>query len=295
MSEDTIGTREAPNILDAIAGIKDVLPKKQRQLCNYLLVNYSAIGMTTVAELAEKAGVGTTTVMRLIKALKYDTFNAFKKDLLSVIILRENSSYQSMKQVFGSSGSMNPTDSLSAVCEEAVGTIRNFLTPRNIEQYERAVAMLLQAERINILAQRSSKAAALYLEYSLAPFMPDKVRQLSTDPDFVFDRVLTMSEGDVVFVVSNWPCGSNTLEAVRTCREKGIPIILLTNTSVNPIAKYCDIMLDTNSVNSPCLLLPAITMLEAITSELGRRTAPQSTENLELLEDILREKKLMVW
>lgn len=43
--------------------LKDVLPKKQRILCQYLALNYERVGVMTVAELACAAGVGTTTVM----------------------------------------------------------------------------------------------------------------------------------------------------------------------------------------------------------------------------------------
>lgn len=50
-------------LLDEIMTLKDVLPKKQRILCQYLALNYERVGVMTVAELARAAGVGTTTVM----------------------------------------------------------------------------------------------------------------------------------------------------------------------------------------------------------------------------------------
>ena len=279
----------AADILDALARIKDDLPKKQCQLCNFLLYNYQTAGMATVSELAERAGVGTTTVLRLVAALGYDTFNAFKKDLLSVIILRENPPHRDARQNFGKE------DALSIICDEAILSIRNMVTPRNIEQCKRTVELLMGAKRINILAQRTSKAAALYLEFSLAPFLPDNIRQLSMDQDYAFDKVLTMEEGDVVFIISNWPCGTHTIAVADACRDRRIPMILLTNTGANPMARYCDILLDTNSIGSPCLLLPAIAVLEAITFELGRRMAPESTQKLEKLEEMLRSKRLLVW
>ena len=56
-------------LLDEIMTLKDVLPKKQRILCQYLALNYERVGVMTVAELARAAGVGTTTVMRLVQTL----------------------------------------------------------------------------------------------------------------------------------------------------------------------------------------------------------------------------------
>ena len=161
---------QGKNILETIKDIKDVLPQKQRQLCNYILLNYKNIGMATVAELAERANVGTTTVMRLVSTLKYGTYNEFKKDLFSAIILQENSSYQNIKYAFGSNSlSESEHNNLSSISEEAINVIHNYMTPRNLAQYAQALDLLDGAKRINILAQRSSKAAAQYMEYSLSP------------------------------------------------------------------------------------------------------------------------------
>ena len=88
------------NIIDEIAKIKDVLPKKQQKLCHYLVMNYEQVGVMTVAELAEAAGVGTTTVMRLVQTLDYPSFSAFKKDLLNAALMRTTTSYRGLKQSF---------------------------------------------------------------------------------------------------------------------------------------------------------------------------------------------------
>ena len=67
-------------IVDHIIEIKDSLPKKQKQLCNYIVLHSGEAGMMTVAELAQQAGVGTTTVMRLVQYLGYDSYNCLKRD-----------------------------------------------------------------------------------------------------------------------------------------------------------------------------------------------------------------------
>ena len=284
------------NVLEVIKNIKDVLPQKQRQLCNYILANYKTLGMATVAELAKQANVGTTTVMRLISALKYTTYNDFKKDLFSAMILQDNSSYQSTKYALGDpKRQIEGDNSLSRVGSEIVGLVQNFLIPRNLEQYKQAVKLLSEATRINILAQRSSKAAALYMEYQLSSFAADRICSLSSDPDYVFDKILRIQEGEVVFIISNWPCGRNAIDAAQFCREKHIPILLVTNSRANPIARFADVCIDTNSVSSPCLLSPALLVIEALTLDLAQHMVPKSTQDVDQLETMLREKSILVW
>lgn len=52
-----------------------------------------------------------------------------------------------------------------------------------------------------------------------------------------------------------------------------MPIILVTNTSLNPIARYADVVIDTNSVNSGCGILPLMFIAEALTAELAAGSA----------------------
>ena len=67
--------------INKIVDIKDSLPKRQRQLCDYILKNYQSIGLITVKELADNAEVGISTVMRTINALGYENFNDLRKDV----------------------------------------------------------------------------------------------------------------------------------------------------------------------------------------------------------------------
>ena len=52
-------------VLENILQIKDVLPKKQKALCNYLALNYEQIGVMTVAELAAEVGMTEGWLRRL--------------------------------------------------------------------------------------------------------------------------------------------------------------------------------------------------------------------------------------
>ena len=148
------------NIIDKIIQIKDVLPKKQRMLCNYLAINYVDAGMMTVAELAQQSGVGTTTVMRLMKTLGYENYSDFKHDLFNISIMRNSSSYRGIKQSI-SAAIQSPSSSIvDTLWMETTHTIENIITPKNIQQIEKAVEMMIGASTIHFLGLRSSRMAA---------------------------------------------------------------------------------------------------------------------------------------
>ena len=271
------------NIIDKIVQIKDVLPKKQRTLCNYLVINYVEAGMMTVAELAQKSGVGTTTVMRLIKTLGYENYSDFKHELLNLSLMRTSTSYRGVKQSFKSAAQTSESNLLNHLWMETNHTIENIITPKNAQQIEKAVDLMLSASAVYFLGLRSSRAAAYYLEDTISRFYP-KTRQLSHEPDFLYDRILRMPADSALVVFSIWPCTKTTIEAADLAHQNGVPVILITNTLLNPIARYAEVVIDTNSVNSGCGNMAIMFAAEAVIAEMGRKTEPSSTEALETLE-----------
>lgn len=283
----------AENILDEIVRIKDLLPKKQQKLCTYLALNYKQVGVMTVAELAQAAGVGTTTVMRLVQTLGRPSFSVFKKELLDASLMRTTTSYLSLKETFHNEENEDGNNLLYRVVNDGMQVLQNLCTTSNTQQFQAISDLLFQADRIFTIGLRSSKALALYCEYSLSTFHP-QVIQLSNDTEFIYDRVgLKMKSTDVLLVFSAWPCTRKTIEVAEYCHSLGIPVALVTNTSLNPIIKFAQAVVDTNSVNHPSGDMVFMAVIEALVAELGRRTAPQSTQNVERIEAILSEKKIV--
>lgn len=281
-------------VLDRIIEIKDVLPKKQRILCNYLVLNYEQISLMTVAELAENAGVGTTTVMRLIQSLGFESFAAFKRALMEASLVQSTTSYGSLKQGFSDKPGA-PGSALHRVAEDGAQVMASLCTPANVEQFEKAVQMLLDAKTIYTLGLRSSRALALYFEYMVERFYPH-VQQLSRDTDFLYDRVaVSVTSADVLLIFSVWPCTKKTIQIGELCHRMGIPVVLLTNTSLNPLRKISDACVDTNSVNHPSGDMALFAVVEALAAELGRRSMPQSAQNIERIEQILNETDQIIW
>lgn len=282
-------------VLDKIIEIKDVLPKKQKLLCNYLALNYGKVGVMTVAELAENAGVGTTTIMRFIQLLGYSSYTQFKKDLTNLSLMQNSAPYRSLKETFSSDLMTESNDVLKQVLLDCSLVLENLYNPSNVDQFEKAIQLLLAADTIFTLGLRSSKALALYFDYLVDRFYP-KVTQLSHETDFIYDKVIGhMRPTDVLLIFNAYPCTKKSIHIGNFCHNAGIPIILVTNTRLNPLTKIANVILDTNSVNSSSGDVALFALVEALAAELGRRAAPASTESIEHIEQVLTEKDIFEW
>lgn len=282
-------------ILEKLIQIRDSLPKKQRILCDYLLINYEKSGMMTVAELSQDAGVGSTTVMRFIEMLGYDSYSAFKRELINTALMKSNAPYQTLKQSLSEKTQTEGADTLQDIAADGIRVLENLCTPANIEQFDKAVTLLLSAENIYILGSRSSMSLAFHFEYIVDRFYPH-VRQLSNQGEFVYDRIYgNMTPRDALLVFSTYPCTLKTIEVTEACHRRGIPFVLITNTSVNPLAKTAGAVIDTNSFNGSSGNTVLFAVVEALGAEIGRRTAPESTQRIEYIERELVEKNLFAW
>lgn len=283
------------DILEEIMRAKELLPKKQRALCNYLILNCEKAGVMTVAELAESAGVGTTTVMRFVQIMGYDSFSAFKRDLINAMLMKNAAPYQTLKQSFVANSQTESSDTFRSVAADGVRVLENLCSPANVEQFERAVQLLLKAKSIYTLGMRSSKVLALYFEYLVDRFYPH-VRQLSDQGEFLYDRVFGhMTPDDVLLAFSVYPCTLKTIKVGELCHQRNIPLILITNTGINPLAKIADVVIDTNTVNHSSGDTAIFAVVEALGAELGRRTAPESSQRIEYIERELVDEDLFVW
>ena len=170
-------------VLEQIIKIKDAVPKKQRILCNYLALNYEKIGVMTVAELAENAGVGSTTVMRLVQLLGFDSYTTFKKALAQESLFENTTPYRSLRQEF--SRTSRRRAGIRSIWRSRTESrcLKISCTP-NISQFEAAIQLMLESDQLYILGMRSSKALALYFEYVGRALYPH-IRQLSLEEEFV--------------------------------------------------------------------------------------------------------------
>ena len=116
-------------VLEQIIKIKDAVPKKQRILCNYLALNYEKIGVMTVAELAENAGVGSTTVMRLVQLLGFDSYTTFKKALAQESLLKNTTPYRSLRQEFSRTSETASRDTFHMAIADGIQVLENLCTP----------------------------------------------------------------------------------------------------------------------------------------------------------------------
>ncbi|WP_235886281.1 MurR/RpiR family transcriptional regulator [Paenibacillus cymbidii] len=293
---NSIMKKEAPpvkpddNIMSTIIARKDSFPKKQKMLCNYIVEQYQSIGFLTVKELADAAGVGTTTVMRLVQMLGFSSYVSMRKAIHDVTLQSAPYTWWTMEKSFNRRG-VDMNETLPQVWQEITDVLGKSFSTTLQDNFNKAVDLLLEASVVNILGLRASRSIADYFHYVLEEFYP-KTNQLSFDSEMLFDRILRFKADEILFVITFYPYVNKTIEAAQFCHERGNKIVLLTDHLSCPIARYASVVLKTEPSKQQYSIVPAVSVLEALVIELGRRTSETSINSLKELGAVLKKNKI---
>ncbi|SFD87796.1 DNA-binding transcriptional regulator, MurR/RpiR family, contains HTH and SIS domains [Lentibacillus persicus] len=276
-------------VIGKLIRVKEELPRKQKMLANYIIENSEQIGIMTAKELADKANVGTTTVMRLTNRLNYNSFNVLKKDLYNASLNYGLTTWWHLKKSFENDQPTNNT--VGHVWEEVITLLEKTLSEAFYFNFNKTINLMLESSRINILGLRSSKIAANYLGFLLEEFSP-KINQISNDAEFLYDRLLQINKGEILIIFGHSPFAVQSVEAAKYCYENGIQVILITDLMSSPITQYSSILLNVKASSKQYSIVPTITLIEALVIEYGRRTSDHSIEHLDKLGRLLNEKNI---
>lgn len=275
------------DFLEKLINLKTSLPKRQKQVCDFVLENYQNISLLSIKELAEECQVGQTTVLRFINSIGYSSYNDFKKALHFYTIEKSQSTWWHLKN----SLTMNHHNTLENTWQEIIQLLNHNLNEELSVSFNKACDLLSSSKMINIIGLRTSKASALYFGYMLSEFHKD-VRQLSYDSDFMFDNLLHIKNNEVVIVVALSPYTTVLTDIADHCKSKDIPLILITDNLTCPVVPYATVVLKTSSSKKQYSIVPVIALMEALVIEFGKIKSDTSIKHLNKLNHLLKEKNI---
>lgn len=290
------------NLIQQLESAVTMLPRQQRNLCEYIHDHLLETSMMTIPQLAEKTGVATATVVRTVQSLGYPSYSKFKAALKKAALFHSGSTYTAfVKAQESPTGSHDASEAnllyTLGQCEAATHGMQN---PDFIRQLLQIVDMLYHAKRIYTLALRSTIPVALGFRALLHnPAIP--VTQLHNKGEMLFDYLLQITKQDILLVWASHPVTRKTSEAVRICHDRGIPVVLITCTPEAPVCQYATVLVNAlEYVEGDTSLFLTATPLyltaELLSSELARRYGLASTySEAELLDKFVKDYDLALW
>jgi DNA-binding MurR/RpiR family transcriptional regulator len=267
----------------------DSFSKGQRRLSLYIEKYYDKAVYLTAQKLGEEVGVSESTVVRFAVSLGYKGYPEFQKALEEMAMSKLNS-IQRMEVTYGK-GARSDAEVLESVLRSDSDKIKETLSEINSDQFAKAVDMLLSARKIYIIGIRSCEPIASFFSFYLNLIHDNVVLINTNNPSEIFEKMIRIKKGDVIFGISFPRYSVRTLKALEFAKNRGADVITLTDSDNSPMTLYssCNLLAKSDMASFVDSLVAPLSVVNALIVALSIRKDKEVKETLSLLENIWDE------
>ena len=207
------------------------MPKRLREIGNFVLGHPEAIALSTLAELAAETDIATSAFVRFAQTLGFDGFSQMQ----ALFRQQVRSSWPQYASRLSDMADVDPADHFEALSVSAVESINRLSNTVSMEQLAAAVQKLTDAENIWFAAGGRSKPVTVYMSYVLTK-LGIRSQEFREAPAEAMRELNLVGPRDVLLAVSFAPYGELTVKLAQEAAGRGIRIISITDTMVSPVA-----------------------------------------------------------
>ena len=275
---------------DLITKIQSELPgfsKGQKQIARFILEHYDKAAFMTASRLGVTVGVSESTVVRFATELGYDGYPHLQRALQEMI----RNKLTSVQRMEVAGDRMGGRDVLQTVLHADTDMIRVTLDEIDRDAFQGAVDALMGAKRIYILGVRSSSALASFLGFYFNLLFENVTLVHTNSVSEIFEQVLRVGPGDVLFGISFPRYSKRTLSAMKYARDRGGRVIALTDSQLSPLARVADHVLLARSDMASFVdsLVAPLSVINALIVAVGMSRRDEIEQTFNKLERIWEE------
>ena len=275
---------------DLITKIQSELPgfsKGQKQIARFILEHYDKAAFMTASRLGVTVGVSESTVVRFATELGYDGYPHLQRALQEMI----RNKLTSVQRMEVAGDRMGGRDVLQTVLHADTDMIRVTLDEIDRDAFQGAVDALMGAKRIYILGVRSSSALDSFLGFYFNLLFENVTLVHTNSVSEIFEQVLRVGPGDVLFGISFPRYSKRTLSAMKYARDRGARVIALTDSQLSPLARVADHVLLARSDMASFVdsLVAPLSVINALIVAVGMSRRDEIEQTFNKLERIWEE------
>ena len=208
----------------------EALSPELQRAARWVREHPSALGLQSMRQSAQAAGVAPATMTRLAQALGVGGFDGLRAPVVQHLsdTSRRSSplNEQTMSGVAGGS--------LGHLVRTQVANVHS-IESNSTAAFGAAAQAILAAQSVGFLGLRASFGIAHHLQYTCHWLRPDT--WLVADPALGGgDRLDDLGGSDLLVAVSQAPYTRSVVEAAQELHARGVPVLALTDSPLSPLA-----------------------------------------------------------
>jgi DNA-binding MurR/RpiR family transcriptional regulator len=223
------------------------LSDRLRLIAEFALDHPTDMALGTVAEVAARAKVQPSAIVRFARALGYGGFTELQQVFRSRLVAGIAPSYRERIDGLRRDGrfreSNSPHELLSRFASEGTASLENLQESVRESDLARAIDLMGHARTIYVLGLGGSYPVAAHLTYVLRR-LGRRAVILDGLGNVLADHILTATREDAAITISFRPYNPETVRLVPEFHARGIPTIAVTDSLLSPIVNGADLVFE---------------------------------------------------
>ena len=285
---NTVESNPKPALIIKMKAIYPNLSKSEQKVVRFICLDPSKIIRLSVAGFAEECKVSEATVIRACRSVGLTGYQDLKVTLAHDTV----TPLQSINE------EITPDDSINTIVDKVfqstLHTLQYTRSILHINDLEKAVEYLTQANIIHIMGLGNSLAIALDLQHKLLRLGLSAVAYQDTHLQTI--SCSFMKPNDCLFAISHSGSTKDVVDCARIAKEQGSKVITLSNIGKSPLVEFSDVPLYTAS-NETRYRIAAIdsriaqmALIDCLYTMIAIKN-PHSVEGFRKIEKSLQNKK----
>ncbi|WP_115730859.1 MurR/RpiR family transcriptional regulator [Aminobacter aminovorans] len=252
----------------------DTMPAGERRAAQTLIASYPLIGLKTVAEFSQQAGVSSPTILRFVARLGFQNYPEFQSALQDELAAQ----LQSPASRTATTPSLLPA-STAPILEAVLENIRETFRHISDRQLADIVTQLAGPKgHVYLVGGRFTDPLARYMAAHLNLIRPD-VTHLVGQESLWRDKLIDMSKRDTLLIFDIRRYQDSLIRFAEKAHARGATIILFTDQWLSPIARFARHVISGRTAvpsawdSSSALFVAVETVIGALTSKLETEAA----------------------
>ncbi|MFN3282267.1 MAG: MurR/RpiR family transcriptional regulator [Tabrizicola sp.] len=241
--DPALSARDAPQSVEAfrdrLMGLSGQLPRRLQQCADHIARHMDTIALSTVAQVAQGAGVPPSAVMRFCQIMGFSGYAEMQR-LFREALSRAAPDYATRLAKLKAGGAGRPATLVAEFVD--AGRLSMEALARDLDEsaLNQAVDTLSQARTIHLAGFRRSFPVASYLAYVF-----DKLGIPAVLHDGVagLGQRASLLPGDALIAITFAPWSEETLALATLARDRGLPVVALTDPPGTQVSVVADTVL----------------------------------------------------
>ena len=218
-----------------------------KQIAEFALEHPTDMALGTVAEVAQRASVQPSAIVRFARAMGYGGFTEMQQVFRSRLVASAAPSYKERISGLRSDGRFNdgknPLAVLARFASESMVSLESLQDSVREKDLARAIAFLGAAQTIYVLGLGGSYPVAAHLTYVLRK-LGRRVTILDGLGSALGDQAAAATPKDALIAISFKTYNPDTVRLFPTLLARGLPTVSITDSLLSPIVEGADVVFE---------------------------------------------------